>query len=116
MGSGQSVLVFFFFKQKTAYEIQGDWSSDVCSSDLLPAANRKDCGKARGANPFLLDAEIAEASALRRRSSGPFCARGGGIHAFHFADSPLPGSDRPPCAPVGARKSRDSSSTCTAAG
>ena len=26
---------FFFFKQKTAYEIiAGDWSSDVCSSDL----------------------------------------------------------------------------------
>ena len=29
-------FVFFFFKQKTAYEIyQCDWSSDVCSSDLL---------------------------------------------------------------------------------
>ena len=28
-------LVFFFFKQKTAYEIKEcDWSSDVCSSDL----------------------------------------------------------------------------------
>src|ERR1051325_7467271 len=28
--------VFVFFKQKTAYEITyGDWSSDVCSSDLL---------------------------------------------------------------------------------
>ena len=28
---------FFFFKQKTAYEIyQCDWSSDVCSSDLPP--------------------------------------------------------------------------------
>ena len=27
--------LFFFFKQKTAYEIgTGDWSSDVCSSDL----------------------------------------------------------------------------------
>ena len=27
---------FFFFKQKTAYEIgTGDWSSDVCSSDLI---------------------------------------------------------------------------------
>src|SRR5216117_972924 len=27
--------MFFFFKQKTAYEIRkGDWSSDVCSSDL----------------------------------------------------------------------------------
>jgi len=29
-------VFFFFFKQKTAYEIQeGDWSSDVCSSDLV---------------------------------------------------------------------------------
>ena len=29
------VCFFFFFKQKTAYEIgTGDWSSDVCSSDL----------------------------------------------------------------------------------
>src|ERR1044072_817374 len=28
--------VIFFFKQKTAYEIyQCDWSSDVCSSDVL---------------------------------------------------------------------------------
>src|SRR3546814_7134158 len=32
------VLVFFFFKQKTAYEMRiSDWSSDVCSSDLLVA-------------------------------------------------------------------------------
>src|SRR3546814_6424438 len=29
-------FVFFFFKQKTAYEMRiSDWSSDVCSSDLL---------------------------------------------------------------------------------
>src|SRR3546814_8707449 len=29
------VLCFFFFKQKTAYEMRiSDWSSDVCSSDL----------------------------------------------------------------------------------
>src|SRR3546814_10201330 len=28
-------MVFFFFKQKTAYEMRiSDWSSDVCSSDL----------------------------------------------------------------------------------
>src|SRR3546814_2349749 len=28
--------LFFFFKQKTAYEMRiSDWSSDVCSSDLL---------------------------------------------------------------------------------
>src|SRR3546814_10337440 len=29
------LLLFFFFKQKTAYEMRiSDWSSDVCSSDL----------------------------------------------------------------------------------
>src|SRR3546814_8459161 len=29
------LLIFFFFKQKTAYEMRiSDWSSDVCSSDL----------------------------------------------------------------------------------
>src|SRR3546814_5669605 len=33
---------FFFFKQKTAYEMRiSDWSSDVCSSDLLPAASSR---------------------------------------------------------------------------
>src|SRR3546814_7128968 len=31
---------FFFFKQKTAYEMRiSDWSSDVCSSDLLSEAD-----------------------------------------------------------------------------
>src|SRR3546814_7190988 len=30
------LFVIFFFKQKTAYEMRiSDWSSDVCSSDLL---------------------------------------------------------------------------------
>src|SRR3546814_1470403 len=30
------LCLFFFFKQKTAYELRiSDWSSDVCSSDLL---------------------------------------------------------------------------------
>src|SRR3546814_6884433 len=36
-----SVLLFcfFFFKQKTAYEMRiSDWSSEVCSSDLLAIA------------------------------------------------------------------------------
>src|SRR3546814_1213493 len=40
------VVLFFFFKQKTAYEMRiSDWSSDVCSSDLsqreLDAARRR---------------------------------------------------------------------------
>src|SRR3546814_10316300 len=32
------LLLLFFFKQKTAYEMRiSDWSSDVCSSDLQPS-------------------------------------------------------------------------------
>src|SRR3546814_3209423 len=34
---------FFFFKQKTAYEMRiSDWSSDVCSSDLLKPTGEED--------------------------------------------------------------------------
>src|SRR3546814_14342440 len=33
--------MFFFFKQKTAYEMRiSDWSSDVCSSDLIVSTVR----------------------------------------------------------------------------
>src|SRR3546814_2484678 len=36
MNCGSLSYVFFFFKQKTAYEMRiSDWSSDVCSSDLF---------------------------------------------------------------------------------
>src|SRR3546814_1013646 len=39
---------FFFFKQKTAYEMRiSDWSSDVCSSDLILARPRAICKPAR---------------------------------------------------------------------
>src|SRR3546814_9503209 len=35
-------LFFFFFKQKTAYEMRiSDWSSDVCSSDLAELDQRE---------------------------------------------------------------------------
>src|SRR3546814_10269357 len=34
-------VVFFFFKQKTAYEMRiSDWSSDVCSSDLCDLSDQ----------------------------------------------------------------------------
>src|SRR3546814_5940489 len=37
-------VCFFFFKQKTAYEMRiSDWSSDVCSSDLGPGRARITC-------------------------------------------------------------------------
>src|SRR3546814_17413785 len=36
------MFCFFFFKQKTAYEMSiSDWSSDVCSSDLLKCRIRR---------------------------------------------------------------------------
>src|SRR3546814_5944800 len=38
-----TLLLFFFFKQKTAYELRiSDWSSDVCSSDLHSARTMPD--------------------------------------------------------------------------
>src|SRR3546814_3192735 len=43
-----SGFFFFFFKQKTAYEVRiSDWSSDVCSSDPLVMLAIKDIGEAQ---------------------------------------------------------------------
>src|SRR3546814_4924250 len=40
-----ALFLFFFFKQKTAYEMRiSDWSSDVCSSDLTAT-----CGQSSSA-------------------------------------------------------------------
>src|SRR3546814_5590909 len=49
-----SVVCIFFFKHKTAYEMRiSDWSSDVCSSDLLkPFARGPDGIAARRALAF----------------------------------------------------------------
>src|SRR3546814_6802862 len=46
-------MLFFFFKQKTAYEMRiSDWSSDVCSSDLsTPMRPRCTCRSARPRTP-----------------------------------------------------------------
>src|SRR3546814_20520595 len=48
--------LFFFFKQKTAYEMRiSDWSSDVCSSDLprrgVSCGHRADFGERRPPPP-----------------------------------------------------------------
>src|SRR3546814_18102560 len=50
---------FFFVKQKTAYEMRiSDWSSDVCSSDLIDDANvlqhRKHVGDAENADDLVV--------------------------------------------------------------
>src|SRR3546814_4295958 len=47
---------FFFFKQKTAYEMRiSDWSSDVCSSDLLTSFNEVNLGKVMAMRKALQD-------------------------------------------------------------
>src|SRR3546814_1304504 len=44
--------MFFFFKQKTAYEMRiSDWSSDVCSSDLHAAFLIADIARRRADQP-----------------------------------------------------------------
>src|SRR3546814_17544355 len=58
---------FFFFKQKTAYEMRiSDWSSDVCSSDLIPVATQR--------------ADAADDPAIFARVDGaPFRFAGAGV-------------------------------------
>src|SRR3546814_16243541 len=72
--------VFFFFKQKTAYEMRiSDWSSDVCSSDLLLLADVEVRDRGAGRRTDCLGAHIV--SALCRELGG---ARGFGVH--HLID------------------------------
>src|SRR3546814_2647198 len=57
------MVIFFFFKQKTAYEMRiSDWSSDVCSSDLAIQTRRT----ALCANPRTRDAVPTRRPALGR--------------------------------------------------
>src|SRR3546814_6075457 len=61
-------VFFFFFKQKTAYEMRiSDWSSDVCSSDLV-GPDRAAAAWLRGPGPRAqLGPPRALSAALRRR-------------------------------------------------
>src|SRR3546814_19097201 len=74
------VICFFFFKQKTAYEMRiSDWSSDVCSSDLHVTAGI-DVGRRIAGNSGLhaLDRRgnhIARPYATRRFQLGVALAR-----------------------------------------
>src|SRR3546814_1035738 len=58
------IVRFFFFKQKTAYEMRiSDWSSDVCSSDLTDPLDLG-FGLIGGIVNAILDAHIAAGSCL----------------------------------------------------
>src|SRR3546814_10325460 len=74
------VCVFFFFKQKTAYEMRiSDWSSDVCSSDLHhhPAAGARRAPRRKAQRQRRLRAFINhhQISPHRPRPLNVLCAR-----------------------------------------
>src|SRR3546814_16250443 len=88
-------MLFFFFKQKTAYEMRiSDWSSDVCSSDLARLARAaalhqvvQQAQQAARSRPAVIEASRgAHAPALCRIPSGRAAALGripavGGVQA-----------------------------------
>src|SRR3546814_7667049 len=81
------IFLFFFFKQKTAYEMRiSDWSSDVCSSDLT---------ERHGACGERIDEAVNEGRAAARQ-------RGDGIEQrfvrqpFRRAERGHQGRDRSP--------------------
>src|SRR3546814_8987936 len=64
-----SFYVFFFFKQKTAYEMRiSDWSSDVCSSDLQRDPARTGIEPDRAGHQF--GRGIAAGAADKRAQTG----------------------------------------------
>ena len=86
------MVLFFFFKQKTAYEIVDcDWSSDVCSSDLVCGRNPSryrlrhgavfslECG---GATGFLWTNGDAAGAAKSRLSPGAKVSQYGFFDSF----------------------------------
>src|SRR3546814_9139653 len=59
-------VVFFFFKQKTAYEMRiSDWSSDVCSSDLTDVPVHIEIGDHAKFDELTFDEVSGQGDALR---------------------------------------------------
>src|SRR3546814_15932143 len=82
------MFCFFFFKQKTAYEMRiSDWSSDVCSSDLnssVVAIRRH----ASAVTAPCTNTTSASRSGSRRLHA-PLQKEGTGMAAYHFASSSI---------------------------
>src|SRR3546814_4561863 len=81
------MYLFFFFKQKTAYEMRiSDWSSDVCSSDL---ADRGRCPAGRSGlrqSTFADDADRICGSHGQNWRLGAHPADYGGSWCFRSGD------------------------------
>src|SRR3546814_17178930 len=97
-------IMFFFFKQKTAYEIRiSDWSSDVCSSDLerLEGVATGACSEVEEqialAHPELIEANGEHQRACSRRMR--YCSPVLAAVCFHDQRSMLPCPQRAPIVP-----------------
>src|SRR3546814_2031482 len=92
-------LLFFFFKQKTAYEMRiSDWSSDVCSSDLVRV-------KVSDAPMVFLSLMRQSAAALASRislSSGRLRTRVSTLGNRFGSQTPISSGTELPCAPFSA--------------
>src|SRR3546814_17059776 len=78
------VVIVFFFKQKTAYEMRiSDWSSDVCSSDLSKSAIDSSGRASSGSSsaPIGGIASLNSPSSLVGATSGNRTSGGGGVGA-----------------------------------
>src|SRR3546814_3250377 len=68
------IFLFFFFKQKTAYEMRiSDWSSDVCSSDLVVLRAPVEIGLRHAAQELAvvkIHVELAEGKVRRQLAGG----------------------------------------------
>src|SRR3546814_3684678 len=67
-------LLFFFFKQKTAYEMRiSDWSSDVCSSDLDAFLRFRDAAAAAGIDAPILPGILPVSNVSQTRRMADMC-------------------------------------------
>src|SRR3546814_8455848 len=80
------MILFFFFKQKTAYEMRiRDWSSDVCSSDLVADARISHLARQISDHRVRADAQRLgqlALDALQRRRKNELVHVGGGQTRF----------------------------------
>src|SRR3546814_1060095 len=86
------MFFFVFFKQKTAYEMRiSDWSSDVCSSDLLGHDVRDAVQRMIGMIDGILNSARLDAGEIRFAPRpmdlasliGEVCRRQGGLSPRH---------------------------------
>src|SRR5216117_1329561 len=94
--SATRISDFFFFKQKTAYEIRkGDWSSDVCSSDLARRSKSARCSACTGgaigsARPAPMNTDVPVRSGSGSASKGTM-----GLKSTAPRTSPTPQEQTP---------------------